>query len=139
MNEQFRAHYEAVKADEKLRKPDTVRRAILLILLALTLLVVFVVSLTGFVFFMLDNQKNTEEYAVSYDYLVSSQTFRQMDVSEEAIRLNSFRTSSMLGGHLEESTRTAEFGFTVSGTSFKIVCHLQDELWQVCRECTHFE
>ena len=139
MNEQFRAHYEAVVADRKLQKPVSTRRVVVLVCCALLGIALFVAGLTGLIFFVLNNQKDTAEYALCYDYLVSSDAFRQTEVSEEEIILNSYSSSTKKGGHLEAFTRTLEFGFLVDWrTSFRVVCHLEDGLWQVCRECTDF-
>jgi len=100
-------------------------------LLFATFLVILITSL-------LEKQKNTEEYKMAYEYLVESSMFKEMEVSEEKIRLRSFSSSSKSN---EEGNRlkTTEFGFSVGLRQIYVICHCENGEWYVCTDCTKFD
>lgn len=110
------------------------RRILLIVAAALLALAAFL----GFVQAVLNAQKDTEQYKIAYDYLISSETFRTGGAAESDIRLNRYSIStSGLPGSADSGT--AEIGFMIGRRSYDVVCHLEDGVWRVCRDCTPFE
>lgn len=102
--------------------------------------IVFIALIFGIVFGALNAAKNTEQYAVAYEYLVSSESFNSQGADEDDIFFNSFRSSSYSDGSTAEGySSITEISFRVRGTHYVIVCHEYDGVWQVCEECTHFK
>ena len=103
--------------------------------LALAVLVAFV----GLIQSVLSAQKDTEEYQIAYNYLISSQAFQALHVEESELRINSYSSSSSYSPDREGYTQTVEFGFLVNFRSFHVVLHKENDLWSVCRNCTPFQ
>ena len=119
----------------KLSKKN-VRALIAIILFAVIL---FIALIVGIVFGALNATKNTEQYALAYDYLVSSESFNSQGADEDDIFFNSYRGNSYSNGTAEGYSSSAELSFRVKGTHYVVVCHEYDGVWQVCEECTHFK
>lgn len=101
--------------------------------------IVFIAMIVGIVFGALNATKNTEQYAVAYEYLVSSESFNSQGADEDDIFFKSYRGTSYPNGTAEGYGSSAELSFRVRGTHYVIVCHEYDGVWQVCEECTRFK
>lgn len=133
MNEQFLESYKSILEDKQLQKTFTSRHIIMIICAVL----VFTVAIMGFVQFLLHSQKDTEEYALCYDYLVSSTAFQRLNVEEAEIRMNQYSVSTHYAPD-DSVSKTVKIGFLVDFRPFTIVCHWEQDVWYVCEECTHF-
>lgn len=97
--------------------------------------VVFAAGMVVLIQSLLNAQKDTEEYKLAYSYLVSSEAFAVTGAEEQQIRLKSYSSHT----DLSSKERTVKFGFAVNGTSFEVIGHFENDVWQVCEECTQFE
>ena len=97
--------------------------------------VVFVIFITNI---MLENQKDSEEYQMAYTYLIESERFAELGLSEEDVKLVSSSTY-----HTKQNGKAyheAEFGFKVGGfMKIYVICHDEGDGWFVCTECTEFQ
>ena len=97
--------------------------------------VVFVIFITNI---MLENQKDSEEYQMAYTYLIESERFSELGLSEEDVKLVSSSTyhTKQNGKEYHET----EFGFKVGFLrKFYVICHDEGDGWFVCTECTEFQ
>ncbi|MBR5187385.1 MAG: helix-turn-helix domain-containing protein [Clostridia bacterium] len=97
--------------------------------------VVFVIFITNI---MLENQKDSEEYQMAYTYLIESERFSELGLSEEDVKLVSSSTyhTKQNGKEYHET----EFGFKVGVfREFYVICHDEGDGWFVCTECTEFQ
>ena len=97
--------------------------------------VVFVIFITNI---MLENQKDSEEYQMAYAYLIESERFSELGLSEEDVKLVSSSTyhTKQNGKEYHET----EFGFKVGVfREFYVICHDEGDGWFVCTECTEFQ
>lgn len=115
------------------KKRGSVKKAV--IILSCGILAFFVLVI-GLLFFTLHQIKDTEEYAIAYDYFVSSEEFQALNVSEDKIFFNSYRASSYTRNG-ETETRT-EISFMVGLRTFIVVLHQDGEQYTVCEDCTGF-
>lgn len=122
---------QTVETPQKKNKTATI--VVVAIVAAALSLILMITGFFTLVFSVLDKQKDSPEYKVAYEYLVSSEAFNELSPEPDQIRFNSFRISTVNG----ESTATV--GFTVNGRSFEVVCHKEDGRWIPCRECTKFQ
>ena len=86
----------------------------------------------------LDAQKDTDEYKEAYTYLIESEAFAKMGVSESKIDFRQYNETSFTdesGIYQSELT----FGFYVKGETFYVTFHKSDGGWYLCEECTDFE
>lgn len=98
-------------------------------------LILIAVAVTSIVRGVLENAKDSEQYRVAYRYFTESETFKALGVGEEEIGLNSYSYSYRTEVHGTSGTRV-EYGFTVKGKSYFVVCHSDGETWWVCPDCT---
>lgn len=97
--------------------------------------VVFVIFITNI---MLENQKDSEEYQMAYTYLIESERFAELGLSEEDVKLVSSSTyhTKQNGKEYHET----EFGFKVGFLrKFYVICHDEGDGWFVCTKCTEFQ
>ena len=73
--------------------------------------------------------KTTPEYEAAYRFYVTSDYFSLLRVSEEEIRLCSFRISR------SGNTGKAEFTFLAGGKTREVTCHYLDGEWVACPQC----
>ena len=95
--------------------------AFVLLIVAITLVSVFAV---------LNEQAETPEYALAYEYIVESEKYA--GVAEADIRLNSYNSNGI------GNERTVTYGFRVGHHSADVTLHCEDGIWFVCEECTDF-
>ena len=80
-------------AEENIEKKNTYSSKKKNVVIVVGAIVLAAVVLLGFAFLLqtiLNSRKDTPEYKAAYDYLVSSQSFKEMDVDESKIRLNQY-------------------------------------------------
>lgn len=109
------------------------RRAVLILCAAALAFVLFCSVCAGLAFLMLHVQTGTEEYAVAREYLVNSEAFLESGAEEDDLRFTSMERS------ISDGEYTAEFGFSDGRRYYEVICHKEDGVWVVCRECTEFE
>ncbi|MGM9592145.1 MAG: RDD family protein [Oscillospiraceae bacterium] len=118
-----------------LSKKEKRKRALIITSIVVCCLLVFIVP----VLIALNATKNTEEYKLAYDYLISSNAYKEMDADESDIHISSFSSQSHPYENSDHVSKTASIGFVVRYKSFEVVCHYDDGVWQVCDECTGFD
>ena len=95
--------------------------------------------IVGIVFAALDLSKDTPEYRLGYSYLIESEKFAELGLTEDDIRFNSYRrniTTNADGAKIVN----VELGFRIGfGRSMYVICHDDGDGWYVCEECTKFE
>lgn len=132
-----RYKYERTRADisAPVSKKEKAKKALIITAIVVCCLLVFI----GFLLFALNAAKNTEEYKIAYDYLISSNTYKEMDADESEIHMNSYSSQSHSSVNSDYVSKTTKIGFIVKFKSFEVVCHYEDGVWQVCEECTGFD
>ena len=87
---------------------------------------------------MLEVQKNKEEYQLAYDYLVESDYYASLGISQADISLVGYSRNTER--YENQSVSTVVYTFDVEkGRDLKVVCHEKDGTWSVCEECTNFD
>ncbi len=118
-------------------KPYNKKKTVQIVLSLLVACALFIGLVYGLTMFLLYQQTKTEEYQMAYTYLIESEEFKALDISKDAIKLNSYSkniTTNLYG----ETSSVLEFGFRVGRKQKMIVvCHMDGETWYVCEECTH--
>ena len=125
--------YEIQKPGTKQKDTKTLR----IVILAVSIFLVLIFAFIGFIQLLLHLQKDTEEYKAAYQYLVTSDAFAALGAEESEIRFNSYSANTSFSNGTK--TKNVTLGFTVNFRSFKVVCHQEDGVWQVCEECTPFD
>lgn len=115
-------------------KKKSYKKIVIIVAVGLCCLIAFV----GLVQAILNSQKGTVQYEIAYDYFVSSEAFKQLNVDESKIRMNSWSSHTYFTEDQEGATSTVEIGFMVGNKSFTVVCHQIDGVWQICDNCTLF-
>ncbi len=120
---------EAMRSGEKAPAPVNPRKnAITIVAIVLACIAVFF----GIIFSALKAATHTEEYKVSYNYLITSEAYKALDAEPDEVKFNQYRVS------YSNSSSKAEISFVVDGKRFTVVCHKEGGAWQVCEECTKF-
>ena len=95
---------------------------------------VLVGTLVSTIFSMLNKSKDSEEYRIAYAYFVESETFKNLNVSEDDIVLTSY------GKEIStcNDVRSTYFYLTffIRGENYQIICHENEAGLYVCTECT---
>lgn len=105
----------------------------------LAIIVACFLALFGLTQLILNQQKDSEEYKIAYDYFTDSRAFEELNVDESKIRFNKYSRNTFTSHQDNSVTQTAEIGFVVNSKSFVVVCHKENDLWVICDECTLFE
>lgn len=116
-------------------KQKTIKKVVLVI----AIIIVSLSAFLGLIQIILNSQKDTEEYKVAYSYFVKSDAFKELNVSESKIRFNQYSLHTDMSNNSDCVSQTVKIGFIVNFKSFKVVCHKENNIWQVCNECTLFE
>lgn len=116
-------------------KQKKVKKIVLVISIIIACLAIFV----GLIQIVLNTQKDTEEYKVAYSYFVESQAFKKLNVDESKIRFNQYSSHTYTSNDNNSVSQTVKIGFIVNFKSFEVVCHKENDIWQVCNKCTIFE
>lgn len=114
------------------------KTAITVIITVIAAIVLFIGLIFGIVLTALNSTKDTEQYALAYEYLVESEAFERLGADEEDIFHNRYSSFSTLTPDSENSTQTVTIGFVVNGHPFEVICHRIDGEWSVCEDCTNF-
>ena len=132
-----RFKYERTRADisAPVSKKEKTKKALIIAAIVVCCLLVFI----GFILIALNAAKDTEEYKLAYDYLISSNAYKEMDADESDIHMNSYSSQSHSSANSDYVSKTARISFIVNFKSFEVVCHYEDGIWQVCDECTGFD
>lgn len=109
---------------------------IIVAIIAISILL-FISFILGLIFSALEAEKNTAEYKLAYNYVIDSNTFKELGIAESKIKIRSFSKTAASESNGKKE-RTAEYGFFVSGKMYYVICHYQDNEWIVCNECTKF-
>ena len=112
-------------------------KALRIVLLIAGLALAGMVAFMGLVQLILHTQKDTEECRAAYSYLIASDAFAALDADESDVRMNQYSANTSYSNGVKETTVT--IGFMVKFRSFRVVCHQENGVWQVCEECTHFD
>ena len=122
---------------DKSPKPWTVKRILIVIGIVFVCVLLIFGIISQVVRSSLSAVKDTEQYRIAYAYLVGSQSYEALGVSEQSIRLSSY---SMRSGKQDGvSYVTTRFIFDVGSSAFCVICHMEDDVWTVCSDCTDFE
>lgn len=101
--------------------------------------ILFAGTIVLVVFTALDLSKDTPEYQLGYSYLIESDKFAELGLTEDDIRFNSYRRNITTNAD-GVKTANVELGFRIGfGRSMYVICHDDGEGWYVCKECTKFE
>lgn len=88
---------------------------------------------------LLNAQKDTEEYNLAYNYLITSEAYDVLNTDESKIWMNQYSSTTYSSANAASVTQTVEIGFIVNFKPFEVVCHKENGKWQVCEECTLFD
>lgn len=105
----------------------------------LAIIVACFLALFGLTQLILNQQKDSEEYKIAYDYFTDSRAFEELNVDESKIRFNKYSRNTFTSHQDNSVTQTAEIGFVVKSEAFVVVCHKENDVWLVCDECTSFK
>ena len=92
------------------KQKDT--KALRIVILAVSIFLVMILAFIGLIQFILHLQKDTEEYKVAYQYLVTSDAFAALEAEESDIRFNSYSANTSFSGGT--ATKNVTLGFTVN-------------------------
>ena len=87
----------------------------------------------------LSSRKDTPEYKVCYQYFVNSDTFKALNADESDIRMNSYSAYTYRVADGDIADKSVRIGFVAKMKSYQVVCHLENDVWKVCDECTEFK
>lgn len=118
-------------------KSLTKKRVVVTVSIILLAIVLFIVAVFGIIAVALNTQKNTEEYKLAYNYIVDSSMFSELNTDEANIKLNSYNSVTNYDEN-NNAISTVEFGFSISGKRVYVICHLENNVWFVCPDCTKF-
>lgn len=109
-----------------------------IIIIIAALILAFFAFVASIVFVSLDAKKDSEEYAVAYEYLVNSERFKRSGADPEKLFMNSYSANTYYYDGVPE--KTVEFGFYSGFTAhYTVVCHFENGVWVVCEDCTRFK
>lgn len=115
------------------------KATIAIIAASLAFVLILTVSIFGIVLGALESTKSTEEYKLAYEYLIGSQKFEELELSEDDITFNSYNRTTAKNADGEKVVNV-ELGFKIGrGRTMYVICHDDGEGWYVCTDCTKFE
>lgn len=117
----------------------SVRKPWKIVAAVIAAVIIWIGAIFGIVLAALNGQKDSEEYQLAYQYLVSSDAFDELNADESDIIMNQYSARTTYSPDGQSASRTVQIGFLVNFQSFEVVCHQEDGVWQVCEECTLFE
>ncbi len=118
-------------------KPSNIKAIIAIIIVAIVLISALILAIT---LSSLSTAKDTEEYKICYEYLISSEEFKKTGADETDIKMNRYSLTSYTVKDCEAVSHTAEIEFTVGFfRSFSVICHKENGEWAVCEDCTNFD
>lgn len=108
-------------------KKSNKKTVIVVIVSIIAFIVALGIIITVIISSVFSSVKKSEEYALAYEYLTTSQYFDYFDLSEENIRLTGYKTTTYPG--LGE--RHVRFTFNVGKRFVSVYCVSKDGNWQV--------
>ena len=118
--------------------PMSAKKIVLLICSIVAAFLLFLGVILLIVHTALSAVKETVQYDIAYTYLTQSQAFKELNIEEDKIKFNSYRSSSTTDENGDLYT-TAEFGFRIGLRQLQVICHRENDVWYVCTDCTHLE
>ena len=131
----FEAYANGIQDSSPALKHKEVKIIVSVISIIIACLAIFV----GLIQIVLNTQKDTEEYKVAYSYFVESDAFKNLNVDESKICFNQYSLHTYTSKDNSSVSQTVKIGFIVKFKFFEVVCHKENDIWQVCNECTLFE
>ena len=124
--------------DTPKRNPKQSKKtAIIAVTAVITAFILFVSFIVFMINISLNEQKDTEEYKLAYEYLVKSERFEELGIDESKIKLKEY--SNYIYREDGNKRRDIEFGFSLGfGLRLTVVCHEENGEIYVCEECTNF-
>lgn len=119
--------------------PVPKQKKIKIVVLVIAIIIACLAIFAGLIQIVLNTQKDTEEYKVAYSYFVESQAFKKLNVDESKIRFNQYSSHTYTSKDNNSVSQTVKIGFLVNFRPFEVVCHKENDMWQVCNECTLFQ
>lgn len=116
------------------KRPPVTKKSALKIVLIVALCIVVLI---GIVQVALNSVKDEPHYALAYSYLLESEAFAQLNAEETQVRFTGFTQNTTTRNGVTETD--AHFTFQVKGHQLMVTCHLEDDRWYVCEECTNFQ
>ena len=117
-----------VTPDGRIVPVKTSKKTIALTIVAVVAVIVaFVILLTTIITISFKYVKQSEEYALAYDYLVTSEFFEYYDLDEEDVSLSG--DSAATDGRT--NIRTAAITFTIDGKQITVYCVRKNGVWYV--------
>ncbi len=129
------SYTEETQSNTPVPKQKIVKEVVLVIGIIIACSVIFI----GLIQVILNAKKDTEEYKVAYSYFIESNAFEELNVDESKIRFNQYSSHTYTSNDNSSVSQTVKIGFIVNFKSFEVVCHKENDIWQVCNECTLFE
>ena len=131
----FESHTNEIQDSSLAPKQKKVKIVVLVIAIIIACLAIF----AGLIQIVLNTRKDTEEYKVAYSYFIGSYAFKELNVDESKIRFNQYSSHTYTTNDNSSVSQTVKIEFVVNFKSFEVVCHKENDIWQVCNECTLFE
>lgn len=129
------AYMQEIQSNTPAPKQKKIIKVVLVIVIIIACLAIF----AGIIQLVLNSQKDTEEYKIAYSYFVESHTFQDLDVDESEIRFIQYSSHTYTSPDNNSVSQTVKIGFVVNFKTFEVVCHKENDMWQVCDECTLFK
>ena len=101
------------------------------IVIVIALIVAFIAALTVIITVVFGRVKKSEEYALAYDYLVSSMYFDYYNLSEDDVKLTGYSSTT----YASDGVTRVEFTFKIGIRSVKVYCVKENGSW--CVSETH--
>ncbi len=114
------------------RNPNTGK----IVAIAITCCVLFVAIVVGIVVGAMSAVKNSEGYNKSYSYIANSTTFKNLGATREDIIFVGYEASKSLSSNNVHKKSVEEYTFSVKGATLTVVCHTENEVTNICTECT---
>lgn len=123
--------------DTPKRNPKQSKKTAVIAVIAVVAFILFVSFIVFMINISLNEQKDTEEYKLAYEYLVESERFGELGIDESKIKLKEY--SNYTYRDEGNKKRDIEFGFSLGfGLRLTVVCHEENGEIYVCEECTKF-
>lgn len=131
---------ETDRSTYNIKIPRLSKKAVIAIIAAsLAFILILISSIFGIILGVLESTKSTEEYKLAYEYIIQSEKFEELGLSEDDLKFNSYSRVSPTNADGNKTT-TVELGFRIGGgRSIYVICHDDGEGWYVCEECTKFD
>ncbi len=86
----------------------------------------------------INKQRKTPEYKAAREYLITSEAFQKMQVSQDRIQLRQFNEVKSRCKADQETKHTLKYGFFLGEETIDIVGHQTQEGFRICPDCSEF-